>query len=171
MGYKNHEYVKEEIICLSGNNTSEYSKAKAIVKQFNNLFITDKNFETTAFIYDISRNKDYDDIKKSLKHVFFIQLESLVRSLFGIDAVRIIKYLGDGGARELKKIAEVCKICSNQALKLLHQLMKKKIVRMLDINHKIDLNYPGIITMWKINLDYLKNHVKLKTIIISLYVM
>merc|ERR1712039_338655 len=127
-------------------------KAKVIVKEINNLFITDKNFGTTTFIYDISRNKNYES-------VFFIQLEILVRSLFGIDAVRIIKYLGDGGARELKKIAEVCKICSNQVLKLLYQLMKKNIVRMLDITHKIDLNNPGITTIWEINLDYLKNHI------------
>merc|ERR1712113_1285813 len=47
----------------------------------------------------------------------------------------------------------------NQVLKLLYQLMKKNIVRMLDITHQIDSNNLGIITIWGINLDYLKNHI------------
>merc|ERR1711920_386204 len=130
-----------------------------IVKQFNYLLLIEKNLETIALTYDININENYVNIKKSLESILFKQVEILVRPLFGINGMRIIKYLSDEGARELKEISEACMIHSNQVRKLLYQLMKINIVRMLDITHKNDLNNLRIITIWEFNLEYLKNHI------------
>merc|ERR1712207_111204 len=79
--------------------------------------------------------------------------------LFGINGMKIIKYLSDKGARELKEISEACMIHSNQVRKLLYQLMKMNIVRMLDITHKNDLNNLRTTTIWEFNFEYLKNNI------------
>merc|ERR1712187_712341 len=154
-----HESITEEIICLSGNNTSKDLKAKEIVKQFNYLLLIEKNLETTALTYDININENYVNIKKSLESILFKQVEILVRPLFGINGMKIIKYLSDKGARELKEISEACMIHLNQVRKLLYQLMKINIVRMLDITHKNDLNNLRTTTIWEFNFEYLKNNI------------